>query len=420
LQTGRRREKIASGTPEVVHLFKQMMPKTAPTLCLSAIMLAALFTMSFSAGCATTRKAIQEKPPAQELFMEPLHIGVKPDRELGLVDFDAASLYQEGLRFHESGRCDRAVAFYDRLIEEFSASRYFSAAAFNAGRCLEELDRTEEAVQRYRIITRGLEKSKDWVDAGFRESLCLSRLERHAEATRLLDKIVNRGDLTVSDRIDALVLKGEAQKKLGELMAAESTFRRVLRIYRKRERDEYLDPVPAARAEFRLSEMAEERFQAAPLRLPEERMNADLEAKAALLLRAQSGYLRTIRYGDPQWATAAGYRIGSLYLHLHKAMEQAPVPDDLSEDEARVYRDLLRKRTAVLLRKALKVFQMTVDLSERTFTKNRWTQAAREQIAFVENQVLSLYEDLPDAEPSEEEKEKETPQEEAPQKEPAE
>ena len=412
LQTGRRREKLGCGTPEAFHLSKKMMPYRVTTFCLAVIVLT---------GCTPTRKAIKEKPPAQELFMEPLHIGVKPDRELGLVDFDAVTLYQEGLRFHESGRCDRAVTFYDRLLEEFSSSRYFSAAAFNAGRCLEELDRNEEAVQRYRVITRGLEKSKDWVDAGFRESMCLASLGKPKEASELLDKLVNREDLTISDRIDALVLKGEALKKMGELVKAESSFRRALRIYRKRARDEYLDPVPAARAEFRLSELTEERFQAAPLRLPEAQMNADLEAKATLLLQAQGGYLRTIRYGDPEWATAAGYRIGNLYLHLHKSMEQVPVPDDLFE--AQVYKDLLRKRTAVLLRKALKVFQMTVDLSERTFIQNRWTQAARQQIAFVESQVLSLYEDLPDsgpAGPPPEEKEEEKQEEETPPKEPTE
>jgi tetratricopeptide (TPR) repeat protein len=380
-----------------------MMPQRATILFLIATALA---------GCASTRKAVQEKPPAQELFMEPLHIGVKPDRELGLVDFDAITLYQEGLRYHESGRCDRAVAFYDRLIEEFSSSRYYSAAAFHAGRCLEELDRTEEAVRRYRVITRGLPKSKDWVDAGFRESLCLSRLGKNREASELLEKLVHREDLSISDRIDALVLKGEALTKMGELVKAESAFRQALRIYRKRERDEYLDPVPAARAEFRLSEMAEERFQAAPLRLPEKQMNADLEAKAALLLLAQGGYLRTIRYGDPEWATAAGYRIGNLYLHLHKAMEQAPVPPDLSENEIQIYKDLLRRRTAVLLRKALKVLQMTVDLAERTFIQNRWTQAAREQIALIERQVLSLYEDLPDSRPPGEAEKEEPPQKE--------
>jgi len=376
------------------------MPTRYLTFCLTVIIMAA---------CAPTKKVVKDKPPEQELFMEPLHIGVKPDPELGLVDFDAVTLYQEGLRYHESGRCDRAVVFYDRLLEEFSSSRYFSAAAFNAGRCLEELDRIEEAVTRYQIITRGLEKSKDWVDAAFRESLCLSGLGKHKEATGLLDRLVNREDLTASDRIDALVLKGEALKKMGEVVKAESTFRQALRIYRRRGKDEYLDPVPAARAEFRLSELTEERFQAAPLRLPEEQMQKDLEAKAVLLLSAQGGYLRTIRYGDPEWATAAGYRIGNLYLHLHKAMERAPVPADLSGEEAKIYKDVLRKRTAVLLRKALKVFQMTVELAERTFVQNRWTQAARQQMEFVESQVLSLYEDLPDAKPPDEEEHQETP-----------
>ena len=404
LQTGLRRENIVGGTLQAPRLSKNMMPTRFFSLCLVAITLY---------GCAPTKKAIKEKPPEQELFMEPLHIGIKPDPELGLVDFDAVTLYQEGLRFHESGRCDRAVAFYDRLREEFPSSRYFSAAAFNAGRCLEELDRNDEAILRYQVITRGLEKSKDWVDAGFRESMCLASLEKFPEAAELLEKLVNRDDLSVSDRIDALVLKGEALKKMGELVKAESTFRRALRIYRQRGKDEYLDPVPAARAEFRLSELTEERFQAAPLRLPEEQMQADLEAKAVLLLSAQGGYLRTIRYGDPEWATAAGYRIGNLYLHLHQAMEQAPVPDDLSEEEVKIYKNVLRKRTAVLLRKALKVFQMTVELAERTFVQNRYTQAARQQMEFVESQVLSLYEDLPDAKPPEEEEKQDTPPEES-------
>lgn len=404
LQTGPRREKIFNGTPGLLSLSKKTMPARHLTFCLTVIIMS---------GCAPTKQVVKEKPPEQELFMEPLHIGIKPDPELGLVDFDAVTLYQEGLRFHESGRCDRAVAFYDRLLEEFSDSRYFSAAAFNAGRCLEELDRTEEAILRYQVITRGLEKSKDWIDAGFRESMCLSGLGKHQEAAELLDKLVNREELTVSDRIDALVLKGEALKQMGELVKAESTFRRALRIYRQRGKDEYLDPVPAARAEFRLSELTEERFEAAPLRLPEEQMQADLETKAVLLLSAQGGYLRTIRYGDPEWATAAGYRIGNLYLHLHQAMEQAPVPADLSEEETRIYRDVLRKRTAVLLRKALKVFQMTVELAERTFVQNRWTHAARQQLEFVESQVLSLYEDLPDARPPEEREKKATPPEES-------
>ena len=204
-----------------------------------------------------------------------------------------------------------------------------------------------------------------------------------------------RENLSVSDRIDAQVLRGEMLTKLGELFEAEKSYRSALRLYRKHERQEYLDPNPAARAEFRLSSLAEDRFIAAPLRLPEDQMQRDLEAKAQKLLQAQAGYLRTIRYGDPEWATAAGYRVGTLYLHLHQAMQQAPTPDDLSPDEALVYKDVLKKRTGVLLRKAIRVFEMTIQLAERTRSENEHTRAIREEMARVESQVLSLYEEIP-------------------------
>lgn len=327
--------------------------------------------------------------------MEPLHIGMKPDAELGLADFDAATLFREGIHLHQAGDCDRALVFYERLLEEFPGSRYLSATAFNAGRCLEELDRRGEAVERYALITEGLPRSKDWVNAAFRQSMCLSGLGRPGEAAALMGRLLGRENLGTSDRIDALVLRGEQLADAGALLEAEHSYKDALRLFRAREREEYLDPHPAGRAEYRLSRMAEDRFRAAPLRPPEQQMEEDLEAKARLLLEAQAGYLRTIRHGDPEWATAAGYRIGKLYLHLHQAMEQAPAPADLGPEETAVYRDLLRKRTAVLLRKALRVFEMTLELAERTRADNRHTRAAREEMARIEERVLSLYDQLP-------------------------
>jgi tetratricopeptide (TPR) repeat protein len=347
-------------------------------------------------GCATTSGT----RPASELFMEPLHIGLKPDTELGLTDFDAATLFREGVHLHQAGRCDKALVFYGRLLEEFSTSRYLSSTAFNAGRCLEELGKNDEAVARYRIVTAALPRSKDWLDAAFRQSMVLASLERHREAGELLERVLVREGLSVSDRVDALVMHGENQEAMGEILLAEKSYRRALRLHHQYQREEYLDPAAAARAEFRLSGLAEKRFMAAPLRLPEEQMQLDLEAKARLLLETQSGYLRTIRHGDPEWATAAGYRVGNLYLHLHRAMQEAPVPEGLSEEETRVYADLLRKRTAVLLRKALRLFEMTLQLAERTRSENDYTKAAREEMARVEAQVLSLYEDI---QPEEEE-----------------
>ncbi|HOX43957.1 MAG TPA: tetratricopeptide repeat protein [Myxococcota bacterium] len=358
-----------------------------------------------AAGCLTPRAAERpdedggQGPPAREVVMEPLRIRLAPDPELGLTDFDASTLFHEGLRLQEAQQCEAALRFYDRLLAEFSDSRYLSAAAFNAGRCLETLGRLEEALARYRRVTEGLPRSKDWVDALFREAECLAALGRHAEAVSDLGRLLARADLPVSDRVDGQVLLGENHLARGDTLAAEQELRTALRLFRAHERDEFLDPAPAARAEHRLAELATARFEAAPLRPPEAQLQADLEAKAQLLLEAQNAYLRSMRYGDPDWATASGFRIGQLYLALHRAMEAAPLPEDLSPEEADLYRDLLRKRTAVLLRKALRVFEMTAQLGERTGTDNDWTRKVRDEMQRVEQLVLSQLEPLPEPPP---------------------
>jgi tetratricopeptide (TPR) repeat protein len=355
-----------------------MPPAAAALLALLALPLA---------GCPHAGLRPGERP-AREVVLEPTVISGSPDAELGLTDFDAATLFHEGARLHAAGQCAVALPYYQRLLKEFPDSRYLSSTAFNSGRCLEELGRTEEALIQYRAITQRLPSSKDWVDAAFRESQCLAGLGRHREAVQPLELLLNRAEISVSDRIDALVLRGESLDAQGELLLAERSFRAALRIFREREREEYLDPTPAARAEFRLAEQATRRFAAAPLRLPESQMEDDLEAKARLLLESQAGYLRSMRFGDPEWATASGYRIGTLYLELHRALEAAPAPSDLGAEEVEVYRDLLRSRLAVLLRKALKVFEMTLQLAERTRSDNSWTKAAREEMTRVEATVM--------------------------------
>jgi tetratricopeptide (TPR) repeat protein len=348
-----------------------------------------LLALSFS-GCVHKPYS---KPASVEngtIFMEPLHILSQPDQELGLSVFDAAVLFQEGLRLQEAAEYDQALRYYERLLHDFGDSRYYSAAAFNAGRCYEEKGEFEKAIGRYQLILDGLPHSKDWVNAAFRSGGCFILLERHAEAAALYARLLTQSDLATADRIDAQVARGEELVAASDLIEAEKAFRAALHLYREHERDEYLDPAPAARAEFNLADLLTRTFQLAPLRLPDDQIERDLEAKALALLEAQNGYLRSMRLGDPTWATASGYRIGRLYVDFYNALDNAPVPPDLTDEEVTTYRQLLRQRLGVLLRKALKVFEMTLQIAERTHVDNQWIAAARQEMTLIEEQVLSL------------------------------
>jgi tetratricopeptide (TPR) repeat protein len=346
-----------------------------------------------SSGCVHHPSPKPEAASNGTIFMEPLQILSQPDQELGLSVFDAAVLFQEGLRFQEASEYDQALRYYERLLRDFGDSRYYSAAAFNAGRCYEEKGDCEKAIARYKLILDALPHSKDWVNAAFRSAGCHILLERHDQSAALYARLLERPDLATADRIDAQVARGEELVATGELIEAEKAFRAALHLYREHERDEYLDPAPASRAEFNLAELLTRTFQAAPLRLPEDQLERDLEAKALALLDAQNSYLRAMRLGDPAWATASGYRIGRLYVDFYNALDNAPVPADLAVEEVNTYHQLLRQRLGVLLRKALKVYELTIQLAERTHVDNQWTAAARQEMTSIEEQVMSLLEE---------------------------
>jgi tetratricopeptide (TPR) repeat protein len=357
----------------------------------TGLWLLGLGALAAAGGCATGRSAGRDdaERPAREVVMDPLHIGLQPDSELGLTDFDAATLFHEGLRLQQAERLDRALLFYDRLLEQFPAARHRSAAAYNAGRCLETLGRPAEAARRYRLIVDGMPHSQDWIAAVFRLAGVLEQLGRYRPAAEVLQRLLDRRPLRPGDRMDGLVRLGEVFIAAGRLTEAEVVLLRALRHFRTVEREAYLDPEPAARAQFRLAELAGGRFLAAPLRLPEQQMRRDLEHKARLLLDTQAAYLRAMRWGDPHWATAAGYRIGKLYIELHTALEAAPVPPELDAAEAAVYRELLHDRLEVLLRKALRIFERTLQLAERSRADNSWTRAARNEMRRIEREVLN-------------------------------
>ena len=83
-------------------------------------------------------------------------------------------------------------------------------------------------------------------------------------------------------------------------------------------------------------------------------MSADLDEKARMLLASQRQYIDTIKLGNPGWASASGFQIGSLYEELYDSFIHAPVPPELLGSDARekreVYYDEIRKKIRDLAR----------------------------------------------------------------------
>jgi tetratricopeptide (TPR) repeat protein len=213
---------------------------------------------------------------------------------------------------------------------------------------------------------------------------CHYHLGELSPARDLLDGLVRREDLGAEDRVRALAQRGVVELEGGQPEEAERSLRLALSTWQEASERERLDEYPAAQAQYYLGEVYRlwsEAVRLDPAASDAEQLGQDLEYKAQLLLSAQGHYLRAIRIGEPDWAVAAGYRIGELYDDLHREIAGAPVPPGLDEEEALAYRAELSLRIRVLLTKAIAVYEQTLAAAQQAGVDGRFVEAAERSLA---------------------------------------
>jgi tetratricopeptide (TPR) repeat protein len=340
------------------------------------LLFAALLTV---AGCAHGRGA-GGPSPERRLQMDPIVFQAQPDGKVEVVD--AASLFERaGAAFAEKDYA-RASADFDRVASDYAGSRFVVPALYNAGLSLEAQGDLAGAAARYRRITGEHPDDKDVLDAWFRLGKVHADAKNFSAAADTWAQVLGRKDLGLADRLEAMARRGFAQFSLRDYIAAERSFREQLAYYRAHESQERLDSdFFLGMSTYYLGEVAHEQYRALPVRAPEKQMSKDLEAKARLLLVAQQRFIDAMRVQNPEWATAAGFQIGSLYREFYDDLVGAPVPANLQGEAREVYLDEVRKQVKTLLQKAVAVHERNILMAERMGEHNQWVQRSNDQMA---------------------------------------
>lgn len=323
---------------------------------------------------------------------EPLLITVSDPDEARLAALNDEELFTLGSSRFAAEDWEGAARAFARLCDVFPHSEHFGAATYNAGLALERLARWQDAWDRYVPLLDLEHGSKDQIDAGFRAAECAYHLEKYEQAIALLQRIRTRMDLSLDTRLAALVQIGICQVEDGQLEAGEKSLREAVRTFEHADDSERLDDYFPAQAQFFLGEVYRAWFDQVVLdpNLPggTDRLGKDLELKASMLLSAQGHYLRAMRIGNAQWATAAGQRVGSLYETLHEAMLSAPSPNELDAEAAQVYREELQKKVKVLVTKSIAIYERTLEAAERTGTSGPFIEQARASLERMKKTLL--------------------------------
>lgn len=288
---------------------------------------------------------------------------------------DAPTLFHAAMEAAHAEDPTQSVFYYSALIDTFPHDALVLPSLYNRALQNEALQNLPAAVTDYRrIIQQAPHQSPErtWLDAHFRLGVCLTRLHGGWGAVSVFDEAL-REDLDDDERLEAMVGRGIAMQDISADDAAEVAFGDALRFYESgARRDIQSDRDLAAEAAYRLGMINTARFEKITLHFPKEALHHALEEKCQLLLAAQNDYLRAIHLGDAHTLAVAGWGIGSLYERLYDAIVDLEPPETMDPESAEIYREEVRQRVAVLVKKAIMVYERALMAGRAAGTAEDW------------------------------------------------
>ena len=342
-----------------------------------------LLALGFAAGCASTDQQAKTGQPGAEpvvhLDMDPIKIEATSDSDgLHIDAYDAPELFEHGGTALSAKRFDDAVKVYAKLLKSFPESPYARPALYNLG--LAQIGKKDwaAAIESFKGLIEKYPSHPDAKDSLFQLGACYAEQNNWPASAEVFARVLDRNDLNADDRIEAIARRGFAQFNVNDLDTAEKTFRAAMVYKQKIENEERLSTdFYLAFSQYHLGQIFHLRFRNASLRLPEAQLDKDLEEKAHLLLTAQRAYIDTIKFGNPAWASAAGFQVGSLYEELFDAFMSVPIPPELNAEARTVYQEELHKKIRILLEKSLRWQRENLLMIERLGVTTDWAEKSK-------------------------------------------
>ncbi len=330
--------------------------------------------------------------PKRVVTPDALRIVGGEDALTGLDGYDAPDLFRLGFAAFDTQDYSRAMALYERLLDEFPGHEDALPATWNLALCGEKLGVLDAAERGYREYATRVEDPIEVAEARVRLALILQRLDRHDETVPLLELALAEPGLGQEILWEAEILHAMTKAATGSFDWAESQLEHVRREIRQtaiRERERF--PWQSAMVWYMAGELYRLRARSISLDAMDDlqRLDGNVRDKALLLLEARQHFKRTLRHRASTWSGAASLGLGTVYENFRDDLLAAPVPEDLEPDVAQAYQDLLNQRTRQFLEKAVADYQDVLGSAELLHLEPAWVDAVEQALDRCEAQLGS-------------------------------
>jgi tetratricopeptide (TPR) repeat protein len=133
------------------------------------------------------------------------------------------------------------------------------------------------------------------------------------------------------------------------------------------------------RAQYMIGEIARQQFESIQFGTDEDAVV--LGGKFEVLAFLEGAYVGAIQVGDPEWAMGGLYRIATAYRETAEFLDNAPIPDGLSDEEQAAYKGALAERSGPLRQQAEDALQACRDQARSLQAFNRFVKACTAGVA---------------------------------------
>ena len=289
--------------------------------------------------------------------------------------FTAARVFESVAHF------DRAAEAYELVAQRHPNGPHGADARFNAGVLRQALAQPKRAIDHYQAYASRYRRTKrDAEEVAFRVAVVREEAGDFGKAERDYGEYLRaypRGAHT----LEALMRAGRCAFRQKQLTRAERRFDEVVKRWKRTSGAERRAQISAAaEARYYQGELLYRKFDRVSLDVRPRALGRTLKHKMKLLDEASVVYLDVVDYRDPQWATAALYRIGAVMEAFARSLREAPTPSGLSSAEQKLYREHLDNEVINIEEKAIELYSVGYQKALSLKVYGEFTRKLREAL----------------------------------------
>ncbi len=291
--------------------------------------------------------------------------------------FQERALFEAAAQLQKSGDQRRAAETFERLAQNHPAAELSDRALYQAGTIRESLSEWQNAAGNYIKIFDGYPES-EWREQALKNAaLCYENAGSWMAASQLYQRYIEAYPDNHVDVLEFTFKAGETAYKANQLEDATFYFEQTVRTFTSLLLEgEALDNYFVAQAQFMIGEILYADYVNLDLKPPFE---ANLKKKVVAFTEVVKAYTESIKYQIADWSTASSHRIGMSFEEFVRAFLEAPIPDDLSDEQKQLYREKLAEKARPYKERALDTYEKNIEQAKANGINNSWVEHSRKR-----------------------------------------